>query len=327
MRKFSFSNKAKPLFWANNHFSIKHSSEAGCCWCRLRIGQEDAVEEREGWQEKTLRHRENKTYFDSGHKNSLFKYEARFPGVNSQFWWLIPLFWGKLCDVLSPKLEEPTSLKFYIRTAFIDIMTHAKFQFSQLMLTLIFGILASEPHPPPPLPTLGPGKRLKRPGVIGLTSDSSPCWLWVPIPRSTFLRYIDGWFDIDVSLRERVSNRERSRESRLLALRYQLSFSGLRIESLFQRHNFKITDLVLRTPGNSRTKVVTFFLFHFNKNRFHKQLDDTRTPVKPMSTQDLNQRQARIRVNRWDSNLPCLKTWWAVFLHPYPGNHSATLSI
>ena len=43
------------------------------------------------------------------------------------------------------------------------IMTHAKFHFNWLMLTLIFGIWASEPPPPP-----GPGERLKRPGLIGL---------------------------------------------------------------------------------------------------------------------------------------------------------------
>ena len=39
-------------------------------------------------------------------------------------------------------------------------MTHAKFNFNQLMLTLISGIRASEP--------LGPRKQLKRPGMIGL---------------------------------------------------------------------------------------------------------------------------------------------------------------
>ena len=43
-------------------------------------------------------------------------------------------------------------------------MTHAKSNFNQLMLTLIFGIRASEPPPPPP----GSGERLKRPGLIGL---------------------------------------------------------------------------------------------------------------------------------------------------------------
>ena len=43
----------------------------------------------------------------------------------------------------------------------MDIMTHAKFNFNQLELTLIFGIWASEPPP-------GPGERLKRPGLIGL---------------------------------------------------------------------------------------------------------------------------------------------------------------
>ena len=41
------------------------------------------------------------------------------------------------------------------------IMTHAKFHFSRLMLTLSFGIPASE------LPR-GPGERLKGPGLIGL---------------------------------------------------------------------------------------------------------------------------------------------------------------
>ena len=40
------------------------------------------------------------------------------------------------------------------------IMTHVKFHFNWLMLTLIFGIWASEPP--------GPGERLKRPGLIGL---------------------------------------------------------------------------------------------------------------------------------------------------------------
>ena len=39
------------------------------------------------------------------------------------------------------------------------IMIHAKFHFNQLMLTLIFGIWASEPP--------GPGERLKRQGLIG----------------------------------------------------------------------------------------------------------------------------------------------------------------
>ena len=45
----------------------------------------------------------------------------------------------------------------------MDIMARAKFHFNQLMLTLIFGIRASEPPLPP-----GPDERLKRPGLIGL---------------------------------------------------------------------------------------------------------------------------------------------------------------
>ena len=46
------------------------------------------------------------------------------------------------------------------------IMTHAKFHFNWLMLTLIFGVWASEPP-------AGPGERLKRPGLIGLRPASS----------------------------------------------------------------------------------------------------------------------------------------------------------
>ena len=48
----------------------------------------------------------------------------------------------------------------------MDIMTHAKFHFNRLMVTLTFGIRASEPP-------LGPGERLKRPGLIGLSYVSS----------------------------------------------------------------------------------------------------------------------------------------------------------
>ena len=61
------------------------------------------------------------------------------------------------------KTKKAINLKFCIRNAFIDIMTHAKFNFNQLMLTLIFGIRASEPPP-------GSGERLKRPGLIGLSA-------------------------------------------------------------------------------------------------------------------------------------------------------------
>ena len=43
----------------------------------------------------------------------------------------------------------------------MDIMTRAKFHFNRLMLTLIFGVWASDPP-------LVPGERLKRPGLIGL---------------------------------------------------------------------------------------------------------------------------------------------------------------
>ena len=47
----------------------------------------------------------------------------------------------------------------------MGIMTHAKFHFNQLMLTLIFGIRASEPP--------GPGERLKSTGLTGLSSTGT----------------------------------------------------------------------------------------------------------------------------------------------------------
>ena len=50
--------------------------------------------------------------------------------------------------------------------AFIVIMTDAKVYFTQLKLTLIFGVRASEPPPPPP--PSGLGERMKRLGLIGL---------------------------------------------------------------------------------------------------------------------------------------------------------------
>ena len=46
----------------------------------------------------------------------------------------------------------------------MGIMTHAKFHFNRLMLSLIFGIRASEP--------LGPGESLKRPGLRDMLVDS-----------------------------------------------------------------------------------------------------------------------------------------------------------
>ena len=50
----------------------------------------------------------------------------------------------------------------------------------------------------------------------------------------------------------------------------------MKIQFLFQRHNFNVTDLLLETLEQ---KVVTFFLCRFNKNRVREQLDDMRTPV------------------------------------------------
>ena len=42
------------------------------------------------------------------------------------------------------------------------IITHSMFDFNQFILTFIFGIRSSEPP-------VGPGERLKRPGLIGLS--------------------------------------------------------------------------------------------------------------------------------------------------------------
>ena len=55
-----------------------------------------------------------------------------------------------------------------------------------------------------------------------------------------------------------------------------ISSNCMRIQFLFQRHNFNVTDLLLKTVEQ---KVVTFFLWRFNKNRIREQLDDMRTPV------------------------------------------------
>ena len=46
----------------------------------------------------------------------------------------------------------------------MDTITHAKFHFNRLTLTLIFGVRASEPP--------RPGERVKRPGLIGFKEDS-----------------------------------------------------------------------------------------------------------------------------------------------------------
>ena len=65
------------------------------------------------------------------------------------------------------KNRKATGVKFCIRHSFMAIMTHAKFHFNRLMLTFIFGIRASAPPPP------GPGERLKRPGLRGLSNNCS----------------------------------------------------------------------------------------------------------------------------------------------------------
>ena len=50
------------------------------------------------------------------------------------------------------------------------IMTHAKFHFNRFMLTLIFGIRASE--------SPGQGERLKRTSLIGLRMSKTGAPLW-----------------------------------------------------------------------------------------------------------------------------------------------------
>ena len=55
-----------------------------------------------------------------------------------------------------------------------------------------------------------------------------------------------------------------------------MSSNCMRTQFLFQRHNFSVTDLLLKSLEQ---KVVTFFLWRFNKNRIREQLDDMRTPV------------------------------------------------
>ena len=64
-------------------------------------------------------------------------------------------------EILSRHISKNRKLKFCIRHAFMAIMTHAKFYFNPLSITLIFGIRA---FPLSPLP----GERLKRSGLIGL---------------------------------------------------------------------------------------------------------------------------------------------------------------
>ena len=57
-------------------------------------------------------------------------------------------------------ISKTRRLKFCIRNVFMGLMTHEKFHFNWLMLTLIFYIRASEPP--------RPGERLKGPGLIWL---------------------------------------------------------------------------------------------------------------------------------------------------------------
>ena len=87
---------------------------------------------------------------ESGHKNSFFLKLNPFSGGKYLDFMARPLFRGKFCDVISPKLEKLPDSKVCVRHAFIAILTHAKFHFNRLMVTLIFGIRASEPPSPPP---------------------------------------------------------------------------------------------------------------------------------------------------------------------------------
>ena len=53
-----------------------------------------------------------------------------------------------------------------------------------------------------------------------------------------------------------------------------ISSNCMKIQFLFQRHNFNFTDL-----RNPRTKGCDVFLVTFKKNRIREQLEDMRTPV------------------------------------------------
>ena len=76
---------------------------------------------------------------------SHFLSETHFPGVNIRIRWLVP-FKREILRRHISKLRKATRLKFCIRHAFMDIITHAKFHLSWLMVVLIFGIWVSEPH-------------------------------------------------------------------------------------------------------------------------------------------------------------------------------------
>ena len=43
----------------------------------------------------------------SGIKRDFFSSLARFQGVNTESWWLVPFWKGNFCDVISLKLEKP----------------------------------------------------------------------------------------------------------------------------------------------------------------------------------------------------------------------------
>ena len=67
------------------------------------------------------------------------------------------------------KNRKATRLKFCIRHSLMLIMTHAKFHFNRVTVTINFGIRACEHSLP------GPDERLKRPGHMGSKGKS---WMW-----------------------------------------------------------------------------------------------------------------------------------------------------
>ena len=73
---------------------------------------------------------------------------------------------GKFCDVISPKLDKLPDSNFCNRHAFMAAIALAKVHLSRLMVTLIFGIWASEPFP-------RPGKKLRRLDLIGLRNGKN----------------------------------------------------------------------------------------------------------------------------------------------------------
>ena len=85
---------------------------------------------------------------DSGHQNSFRSMLNPFSGGKCPNLMTSSLLQRKTLRLHISKNREATGLKFFVRHAFIAIMTQEKFHFNRLMVTLIFGNRASELPPP-----------------------------------------------------------------------------------------------------------------------------------------------------------------------------------